>query len=214
MFIPSEFKETHPAEIHRIMRDYPLGMLVTKTTSGLDANHIPFDLDMGQHPEGILRAHIARENPLVTQIADGMEALVAFRGTQGYISPSWYPSKHITHRFVPTWNYEVVHVHGRIRLMDDERLVRGLVARLTRTYEVNEPKPWKMGDAPTDYLDQMLKAIVGLEIDITRIECVRKLSQNREQIDFDGAVQGLRACGQDALADAMLRKWSNTNIKD
>jgi transcriptional regulator len=204
MFIPTEFEETNPAQMHRIVREFPLGTLVTQTQTGLDANHLPFDLELGQHPQGILRAHIARENPLLSQIKDGMEVMVIFHGAQGYISPSWYPNKHITHRFVPTWNYEVVHAHGNLRLMDDERFTRGLLARLTRTHEMSQDKPWKMGDAPTDYLNHMLKMIVGLEINLTRLECVRKLSQNREQIDFDGAIEGLRISGQNALAHAML----------
>jgi transcriptional regulator len=204
MFIPTEFEETNPAQMHRIMRNFPLGTLVTQTQSGLNANHLPFDLELSPHHQGLLRAHIARENPLFAQIKGGMEVMVIFHGAQGYISPSWYPNKHITHRFVPTWNYEVVHAHGAMRLMDDERFTRGLLARLTRMHEMDQVKPWKMGDAPADYLSQMLKVIVGLEISITRISCVRKLSQNREQIDFDGVIQGLRASGQNALADAML----------
>jgi transcriptional regulator len=204
MFIPSDFKETDPAKMHSMVLNSPLGTLVTHTENGLDANHLPFDLDVAKNPAGILRAHIARENPLAAQIKDGMDVLVIFKGAQGYISPSWYPNKHITHRFVPTWNYEVVHAYGRMQLMDDERFTRGLLARLTRMHETGQKKPWKMGDAPADYLDHMLKAIVGLEIQITKMDCVRKLSQNREQVDFDGAIKGLRESGQDDLANAML----------
>jgi transcriptional regulator len=211
MFIPLDFEETNPAEIHGIMCNSPLGTLVTHTESGLDANHLPFDLDVVKDSTGILRAHIARENPLTAQIDTGMDVLVIFKGAQGYISPSWYPNKQITHRFVPTWNYEVVHAYGRMQLIDDARFTRGLLARLTRVHEVNQEKPWKMGDAPTDYLDHMLKAIVGLEIRLTRIECVRKLSQNREQIDFDGAIKGLRESGQEALVNAMLKTRVSKN---
>jgi transcriptional regulator len=203
MFIPPEFQETNLAEMHRIIRDFPLGTLVTHTSHGLDANHIPFDLQVGKQPTDTLTAHIARDNPLTQQVQNSLEVMVIFRGLQGYISPSWYPNKQITHRFVPTWNYEVVHVHGQMQLMDEERFTRGLLARLTRVHEADKPKPWKMGDAPADYIDQMLKAIVGLEVQVTRIECVRKLSQNREQVDFDGALHGLRNSGRGDLANAM-----------
>jgi len=128
---------------------------------------------------------------------------VIFRGPQGYISPNWYPSKRETHRHVPTWNYEVVHAHGRLRIVDDEKFVRAVVARLTRRHEADQAKPWKMGDAPADYLDQMLGMIVGIEVEITRLEGKRKLGQNREARDLAGAVNALQDRGQVALAMAM-----------
>ena len=146
---------------------------------------------------------MARANPVWREVRDGDEVLVVFRGVQGYISPNWYPSKHETHRQVPTWNYEVVHAHGRLRLVDDEKFVRGIVARLTRRHEATEPQPWKMGEAPADYLDRMLQAIVGVEIEVVRLEGKRKLSQNREARDVDGAVRALQARGQEALSSAM-----------
>jgi transcriptional regulator len=203
MFIPPEFHETAPAQMHRIIRAFPLGTLVTHTAHGIDADHIPFDLQLGKSTD-VLTAHIARLNPLAALLQSEMDVLVIFRGAQGYISPSWYPNKQITHRFVPTWNYEVVHVHGRMQLLDDERFKRGLLARLTRVHESNQSKPWKMGDAPADYLDELLKAIVGIEIQVVRMECVRKMSQNREDTDFQGAIDGLRDSGQTSLANAML----------
>jgi transcriptional regulator len=213
MLIPAEFQETKTEEMHRIIRNFPLGTLVTHTEHGLDGNHIPFELQMGKEPADFLNAHIARDNPLTQQIQADAEVLVIFRGVQGYISPSWFPNKQITHRFVPTWNYEVVHVHGRMQLIDDDRFKRGLLAKLTRAHEANQSKPWKMGDAPADFLDQMLRAIVGVTVQITRMECVRKLSQNREQVDFEGALQGLRHSGQSDLANAMesLRKGETSD---
>lgn len=203
MYLPELFAEHRAEELQRIVRDFPLGTLVTHTASGLDANHIPFELDAGRGACGTLQAHIARANPLWTQVPDGAEVLVIFRGTDGYISPSWYPSKHETHRHVPTWNYEVVHAHGRLRIVDDEKFVRGLLARLTRRHEAGEPRPWKMGDAPADYLDQMLKMIVGIEVAVTRLEGKRKLGQNRDARDLEGAVDALRDRGQAELASAM-----------
>lgn len=208
MYLPPHFAETRSCELHRILREHPLGMLVTHTPAGLDAHHLPFDLDAEAGSPGVLRAHIARANPLVGEITQGMDVLIVFRGAQGYISPNWYPGKHETHRHVPTWNYEVVHAHGRLNLVDDERFVRALLARLTRSHESTQAKPWKMGDAPADYLDAMLKLVVGVEVELTRLEGKRKLSQNREPRDVEGVVQGLRERSQDALAAAMTRTRS------
>ncbi len=203
MYLPPHFSEPRLEELHRILREHPLGMLVTHGPAGLDANHIPFELDPERGPHGTLLAHVARANPLCTEFAGGADVMVVFRGVQGYISPNWYPSKHETHRQVPTWNYEVVHAHGRLRLVDDEKFVRGIVARLTRRHEATEPQPWKMGEAPADYLDRMLQAIVGVEIEVVRLEGKRKLSQNREARDVDGAVRALQERGQEALSSAM-----------
>lgn len=203
MYLPQHFAETRAEELHRILRENPLGMLVTHSAAGLDANHIPFEFDAARGALGTLQAHVARANPVWTDFPDGAEVMVVFRGPHGYISPSWYPGKHETHRHVPTWNYEVVHAHGRLRIVDDEKFVRGIVGRLTRRHEATEPKPWKMGDAPADYLDQMLKAIVGIEVEVARLEGKRKLSQNRETRDFEGAVGALHDRGNEPLSSAM-----------
>ena len=205
MYNPPHFAIAQPAEWLRIIQQHPLGMLVTHGPDGLDANHIPFEFDPARGEHGTLTAHVARANPVWQQCAAGVDVLVVFRGEAGYISPSWYPSKHDTHRQVPTWNYEVVHAHGRLTVRDDEKFVRGLVARLTRTHEASEPRPWKMGDAPPDYLDTMVKAIVGLEIAVTRLEGKSKLSQNKEARDRQGAVAALQERGREGLAKAMGR---------
>ena len=203
MYIPPHFALTDPEALHRILREHPLGMLVTHGPQGLDANHLPFEFDPGQGPMGTLKGHVARANPVWQAGASHGDVLVVFRGVQGYISPNWYPSKHETHRQVPTWNYEVVHVHGRLVVHDDERYVRGVVARLTRTHEAAEPKPWKMGDAPPDYREAMVRAIVGIEVVIERIEGKAKLSQNKATPDREGAVQALQQRGHEALSVAM-----------
>jgi transcriptional regulator len=203
MYLPEHFAERDAPQLHRVVRDFPLGTLVTHSGKGLDANHIPFELDAQRGACGILQGHVARANPLWNEVPDGSDVLVIFRGHDGYISPSWYPSKQETHRHVPTWNYEVVHAHGKLRIIDDEKFVRGVVARLTRRHEAAEPAPWKMGDAPPDYLGQMLKMIVGIEIEISRLEGKRKLGQNREARDVDGAVRALRDRGRADLASAM-----------
>ncbi len=203
MYNPPHFAIQDPDALHRIIREHPLGALVTQGPGGLDANHIPFEFDAARGPHGMLTAHVARANPLLQQCGDGAEVMVIFRGHESYISPNWYPSKHETHRLVPTWNYEVVHVHGRLALLDEERFVRGVVARLTREHEAAEPRPWKMGDSPPDYIAQMLKAIVGIQVEITRLEGKAKLSQNREPRDRLNAADELQGRGQEGLAQAM-----------
>lgn len=204
MYLPDHFAETRPAELHRIIRQHPLGMLVTCVGDGLDADHIPFELDdSAEGGHGVLRAHVARANPLWRRCPTGTPVMVVFRGAEAYVSPSWYPSKHETHRQVPTWNYQVVQVHGRIAVHDDERFLRGLVARLTRTHEAAEPQPWKMGDSPPDYIDAMLRNIVGIEVAIDAMVGKVKLGQNREPRDRLGAADTLEARGHDELSRAM-----------
>lgn len=205
MYVPDLFAEARPEELHRLIREHSLGMLVTHTAAGLDANHLPFLIESQRGACGTLVAHVARANPVWTEVADDSEVLVVFRGAQGYISPNWYLSKHEHHRHVPTWNYEVVHAHGRIRWFDDERFVRGMVARLSRTHEAAQPRPWKIGDAPANYIAEELSAIVGVEIKITRLVGKRKLSQNREPHDFESTLAGLEGHGCPELAAAMRR---------
>ncbi|MGB6096974.1 MAG: FMN-binding negative transcriptional regulator [Comamonas thiooxydans] len=205
MYNPSHFKTDDPASLHDLIQAHPLGCLVTHSDSGLDANHLPFELL--QDEDGVLRliAHVARANPVWQQIRDDSSVLVIFRAEQAYISPNWYPSKHESHEQVPTWNYRVVHAHGRIGVRDDEKFVRGVVGRLTRRHEArnNAQAPWKMSDAPPDYLQRMLGAIVGLEITVDRLEAKFKLSQNKQQRDRLGAVQALEQLGQLDLALSM-----------
>jgi transcriptional regulator len=203
MYLPEHFRETRTDALHALMREHPFGMLVTHSAQGLDANHLPFEFDSTRGPLGTLQTHIARANPLWTSIPSGAEVMVVFRGPHGYISPGWYPSKQESGRQVPTWNYAVVHAHGTLRIVDDEKFVRGVVARLTRRHEAAEPKPWKMGDAPREYLDRMLTLIVGIEVQLTRVEGKRKLSQNKDPRDRDGVVKNLRERAQPALASAV-----------
>jgi len=203
MYLPPHFAATDPASLHRLIRAHPLGALVTQGEQGLDANHLPFEFDADEGEHGILRAHVARNNPLWQEVKEGQEVLVIFRAVEGYISPNWYPSKQAHHKQVPTWNYAVVHAHGRIRVRDDARFVRRLLATLTRTQEAAEPAPWKMADAPRDYIEAMVQAVVGIEIEIHQLVGKFKLSQNKEEGDRLGAVDALQAKGQTALAAAM-----------
>ena len=206
MYVPAHFNTPDLPPLHALMRAHPLGVLITHGGDGLDANHLPFELDSAQGEFGTLRAHVARANPVWRQLAEGdasAQVLVVFRAAQAYISPNWYPSKHAHHKQVPTWNYQVVHAHGQIQVRDDAKFLRGLVGRLTRTHEASEPKPWTMAQSPREHIDALLTAIVGLEITVTRLEGKFKLSQNKEEADRTGAAQALDARGQTALAAEM-----------
>jgi len=204
MYIPAHFDEPRTEVLHALIEEHPLGILFTHGTSGMDANHIPFELKSSEGSCGVLHAHVARANPVWQDVADGDDVLVVFRAGEAYISPSWYPSKHELHKQVPTWNYRVVHAYGRITIHDDERYVRGIVGRLTRTHEASQPKPWKMTDSSADYIDTLLKAIVGIEITITRLSGKIKLSQNKEVRDIRGAATAINEQGPNAIGDAML----------
>lgn len=203
MYIPAHFAQTRIEELHRVMRDHPLGMLVNYGADGLDADHIPMEFDAQSGPQGTLLGHVARANTIWQRCPTGSSVMVAFRGAEAYISPNWYPSKHEAHRQVPTWNYEVVHAHGNITIHDDERFVRRVVALLTRRHEATEPKPWKIGDSEPEFIDQMLQKIVGFEITITSLVGKVKFSQNREPRDRLGAADALDALGNDAIAQGM-----------
>ncbi|MCU6434080.1 FMN-binding negative transcriptional regulator [Undibacterium sp. Jales W-56] len=204
MYVPNHFDESRTEVLHDLIKQHPFGMLVTHGASGLDANHIPFELNPQQGEMGVLNAHVARANPVWKDVSDGDEVLVVFRAADAYISPNWYPSKHEFHKQVPTWNYMLAHAYGRITIRDDERFVRGVVARLTRTHEASQPAPWKMTDSSKEDIDTMLKAIVGLEIEITRLVGKSKLSQNKEVRDIRGAGETLKAQGDRMIGDAML----------
>ena len=205
MYLPDHYVETRPEELHRVMTEFPLGALVLQGPQGLDANHLPFILDAGQGEHGHLLAHVARANPLWQEVKDGDEALVIFRAASAYISPNWYPTKQEHHRTVPTWNYQVVHAHGTIWVRQDEAWLRGVVARLTRDHEMQsgQERPWKMTDAPREYIAQQLQAIVGLEIRISRLVGKWKLGQNREARDRLSAAAALDARGDAVTSTAM-----------
>ncbi|MFZ0500142.1 MAG: FMN-binding negative transcriptional regulator [Steroidobacteraceae bacterium] len=204
MYVPAHFSVPDDEALYRLIRENPLGTLVTNGGSGLDANHVPFEVDPRHGSHGVLRAHVARGNPVWKEVRDGAEVLVIFRAEDAYVSPNWYPSKHESHRQVPSWNYRVVHAHGTITIRDDEAFLRGLVGRLTHTHEASLPVPWQMSDAPTDYIAAMLKAIVGLEIAISRLVGKFKLSQNRELRDRLSLGEALKKQGDTALGQATL----------
>lgn len=204
MYLPAHFAESEISALHALIDRYPFGILLTHGKQGLDANHIPFELQPVEGKPGLLYAHVARANPVWQDVADGDEVLVVFSAGDAYISPNWYPSKHEFHKQVPTWNYKVAHVHGRITIHDDKDYVRAVVARLTRIHEASQSAPWRMSDSPKEFIDSMLAGIVGIEVEITRLVGKSKLSQNKEVRDILGAGQALKALGHHAIGEAML----------
>src|SRR5215213_6013677 len=178
MYLPKSFQTEDLAELQAFMRAYNFASLVTQHESAPFASHLPFMLDAERGPYGTLLAHMARANPQWRDFATGGEVLVMFQGPHAYISPSWYE----THPSVPTWNYAVVHAYGAARVVEDHATLRPMLERLVDTHEAAFAQPWRM-DLPHDYLDKMMRAIVGFEIEITRLEGKLKLSQNRSEHD-------------------------------
>ncbi|MGP9791395.1 FMN-binding negative transcriptional regulator [Roseinatronobacter sp. NSM] len=204
MYIPPHFLEIDQAEINSVMESAPLACIVAQTCEGLIANHVP----VLAAPDGGLIGHVARANDMHHLIPAGQQVMVIFRGDDGYVSPNFYPSKAAHHRHVPTWNYQVVHVYGCIRFQHDTQAKRAAVGLLTRLHErrVNGTSAWRMADAPVDYMEDMLAGIVAFRIDVNRVLAKSKLSQNREEADFHGAVSGLRATGHENLANRMAQR--------
>jgi transcriptional regulator len=204
MYLPAHFDERRPEVLQGLVRTHPLGLLVTQGETGLQANSIPFFLDAGPGPHGTLRAHVARANPVWREAA-GSEALVVFQGPQAYISPGWYPSKAEHGKVVPTWNYAMVQARGTLRAIDDAEWLREFVTRLTTTHEATQSRPWAVSDAPPAFVDTMLRAIVGIEIELTALVGKWKVSQNRSAADRAGTAAGLDATPGDEAA-AMARE--------
>jgi len=207
MYLPQAFAEHDRERLRHFIRSYPLGTLVTATTSGWDANHIPFLVAQTAGAAATLHGHIARANPLWRDVAPDAQTLVIFHGPNGFISPSWYPSKLENARVVPTWNYAVVHANGMLRFIDDATWLRAHVEALTREHEANRDSPWAVTDAPAEFVDKMVTAIVGVEISVTRWYGKWKMSQNRSAADRVGVVEGLeREASASSAALAALVK--------
>jgi transcriptional regulator len=203
MYTPKHFNEERPELLHQLVRDHPLGLLITLGDQGLEANPIPFLLDVDANGQAVLRAHVARANPVWKDARTDVDALVVFQGPQAYISPNWYPTKAENGKAVPTWNYITVQARGRLVVQDDAAWLRELVSRLTQRHEATQAQPWALSDAPPDYIDAMLRAIVGIEIPLTSLQGKWKVSQNHPAVNREGVSQGLRAMGGDrALAVA------------
>ena len=210
MYIPPAFREARTDVLHDLIRQHPLGLLTSAGAGGLLATPLPFLVHAGEGGHGTLRAHMARANPHWRELQGAAECLVVFMGPQGYVTPSWYPSKRETQKVVPTWNYVTVQAWGRPRIVEDAAWLRRQLDELTRAQESAHPEPWAVGDAPEDYLAAQMQAIVGIEIPIARIEGKWKLSQNRPEADRAGVVAGLGSPddpnGNAAMAELMAER--------
>lgn len=209
MYVPKHFAQPDVAILHALMRAQPLATLITQSGGALDANHLPlYLLDAavpGDNPHGMLQGHVARANPLWRECQQGAEVLAVFHGPQAYITPSWYPGKKEDGKAVPTWNYAVVHAHGTLRVIDDVSWLKAHVEMLTARQESAFAEPWAVSDAPADYVDKLLKAVVGIEIVMTRLVGKWKTSQNQPPHNRAGVVSGLsRGAGEAAVAMAAL----------
>ena len=200
MYLPEHFKETRPEVLLELIQKNALGSLITYSDDGLDANHLPFEYDQKTHS---LWAHIAKENDLYQLLKHPQQSLVIFKVNDAYVSPNWYLGKAEHHRVVPTWNYAVVHVHGTASLIEDEKTLRGVLARLTRHHEADQTKPWRMSDAPQDYIQDQLSKIVAIQIKITDLIGKLKLSQNRSNADKDSVAAAFQKHGKLDLSEMM-----------
>ncbi|MED5621366.1 FMN-binding negative transcriptional regulator [Ideonella sp. BN130291] len=206
MYQPRHFVQDDPTELQALMQAHPLATLVRQAPDGsLSADHIPLLYDAADGEHGTLRGHVARANPLWQELAAGAPVLAIFQGPQAYVSPAWYASKREHGKVVPTWNYAVVHAHGRFHAKDDPVWLRAFLQRLTARHEGPRAEPWQIDDAPADFTAQLLGAIVGIEIPLLRLEGKWKVSQNRPAADREGVTQGLLAEGSDAGTAAMAQ---------
>ena len=198
MYLPSHFESQDESTLAALMAEHPLAQVVHRGAEGaLDADPVPLLYDAATRT---LLGHVARANPL-WRVAASQPVLAIFQGPQAYVSPNWYPSKAATHKAVPTWNYALVHAHGSLQVHDDAGWLRAFLPRLTARHEATQAKPWSLADAPEDYLQQMLRAIVGISIPLTHLLGKVKASQNRSAADREGVAQAL---GTQAMA-AMVR---------
>lgn len=193
MYNPKTFVVEDLPQLHGMMNDCRLAVLITHGEHGLQASHLPLLLDTQQGPHGSLYGHMARANPQWRDLEAGAEALVVFAGADAYVSPGFYPSKAEHGKVVPTWNYLAVHAYGTAEVFSDPHRLRNLVGALTERHESGRAQPWSIDDAPAEYIDSMLKAIVGFALPIQRLEGKRKLSQNRSPEDVAGVRNGLAA---------------------
>jgi transcriptional regulator len=190
MYLPSHFEESRPEVLQQTLRNHPLGLLLTLSANGIEANAIPFLYDAERGPHGSLRGHVARANPVWREARPDMPATVVFQGPQAYVSPAWYATKAETGKVVPTWNYVMVQARGALTVIDDAAWLRRLVGELTDRHEGRRAAPWSVDDAPADYVDGLLRAIVGIEIAVESLQGKWKVTQNRPA-DRESVARGL-----------------------
>ena len=200
MYLPKHFEQTDAQALHALMREHPLAALVSVQDGEPTADHVPLVFDTASNT---LRGHVARANPL-WRVAAGQPVLAVFTGPQAYVTPSWYPSTAETHKVVPTWNYTVVHAHGVLQVVDDAPWLHALVSGLTDHHEAPRAEPWAVSDAPAEHVQQMLRAIVGIQIPVQRLLGKWKISQNRSEPDRLGVAAGL---GQGPEPARVMARW-------
>jgi transcriptional regulator len=203
VYIPAHFREERIDVLHTAIRSAGPAMLVSMTADGLFASHAPLMLDPDPAPYGTLVGHLARANPHVRIADKSVQTLVVFQGPNGYITPSYYAAKKEHGKVVPTWNYVAIHAYGTLETFDDRDRLLDVVTKLTELHEAPRAAPWAVSDAPDDFIQGMLRGIVGIALPITRLEGKIKMSQNRPAADFAGVISGLRADGQEDLAAAV-----------
>lgn len=205
MYVPAHFAEDRPEVLHELIRGGGLATIVSMTSDGMIASHAPLLLDPDPAPFGTLIGHFAKANPHARTAHANVQTLVIFQGPDGYITPSYYAAKKEHGKVVPTWNYSAIHAYGTMDVFDDPTRLLEVVTRLTNQYETPRAAPWAVNDAPPEFVQGMLNAIVGIRIPIVRLEGKVKMSQNRPAADQSGVVEGLRRDGQDHLAVAVSR---------
>lgn len=215
MYIPSHFQEQHKDALLELIAKNPLSTIVWQSPDGTFADHIPMFFKASESGNGCLLGHVARNNPL-WRYASNQEVLVIFQGVNAYISPNWYATKQETGKAVPTWNYVAVHVYGKIRAIEDVTWISQQLSTLTSLHEQSQAKPWKMTDAPPDYIERMINAVVGIEIEIMQIIGKSKMSQNQvidNQQSIGAALNGLDSEMAKSVANLVLgnHKDSTTN---
>jgi transcriptional regulator len=207
MYVPEHFSEKNINEIKKLIDNYPLATLFTSGINGFTANHLPFLIDFNANGTQTILGHIARNNQLFKENKNGDEVLVVYKGEDAYISPNWYPTKQTTHEVVPTWNYQAVHFYGKLELIEDPIFLLGIVGRLTKTHEkkINEKIPWKINDAPRDFLEKKLSEIIGIKIEVSRFDAKSKVSQNKEKIDFDAVQKKMFERNKNSISSVMKK---------
>ncbi len=208
MYVPKHHQQNEREAIFALIESHPLGVWVCHPGAGLVANHVPFFLDRTRGPHGTLMGHVARANSVWQQLTPGTPSVITFQGPQAYITPGWYPGKVEHGKVVPTWNYAVAHAHGIARVTDDRDWMLDMLHRLTNAQEASRALPWRVDEAPADFIDKLMRAIVGIEIPIERLEGKLKVSQDEDLQDRHGTVAGLRATQglhSDTMAELVLK---------
>ncbi|BET26906.1 PaiB family negative transcriptional regulator [Limnobacter thiooxidans] len=205
MYLPKHFEETSQQLLFDLIKAHPLATVVTLSESGLNANHIPLMIAENENGEKVLRGHVARANPILNDIGLSPSTLLVFQGDEHYITPSWYATKKETEKVVPTWNYVVVHVRGKMRVVEDAAWLHKQLNDLTVQQESSRDQPWSLSDAPPEFIEQIKKAIVGFEVQIESLVGKWKVSQNQPQVNRESVAKGLEQLATDSAL--RMREW-------